>query len=137
MNTFEQRLSEVCRQQTEAIVTRHAHELFKRLPMLSWLLAAARPEGGRAVGLYLAGLHRRPGSVRGSDAIAHRARRGASRGGAAHARAHLCTRGALMPATTCADCLSMKARSISAPVAPSRRARALSRCADQPPRGDR
>ena len=38
MNPSEQ-LSEVCRQQTEAIVARHAHELFLRLPMLSgfWL----------------------------------------------------------------------------------------------------
>jgi hypothetical protein len=39
MKPSEQRLSEVCRQQTEAIVARHLHELFKRLPMLSgfWL----------------------------------------------------------------------------------------------------
>jgi hypothetical protein len=39
MKRSEQRLSEVCRQQTEAIVARHVHELFKRLPMLSgfWL----------------------------------------------------------------------------------------------------
>jgi hypothetical protein len=39
MKPSEQRLSEVCRQQTEAIVARHVHELFKRLPMLSgfWL----------------------------------------------------------------------------------------------------
>ena len=38
MNPSEQ-LSEVCRQQTEAIVARHVHELFLRLPMLSgfWL----------------------------------------------------------------------------------------------------
>ena len=38
MNPSEQ-LSEVCRQQTEAIVARHVHELFQRLPMLSgfWL----------------------------------------------------------------------------------------------------
>ena len=39
MKPSEQRLSEVCRQQTEAIVGRHVAELFKRLPMLSgfWL----------------------------------------------------------------------------------------------------
>ena len=39
MKPSEQRLSEACRQQTEAIVARHVHELFKRLPMLSgfWL----------------------------------------------------------------------------------------------------
>jgi hypothetical protein len=39
MNHSEQRLSEERRQQTEAVVSRHAHELFKRLPMLSgfWL----------------------------------------------------------------------------------------------------
>ena len=38
MNPSEQ-LSEVCRRRTEAIVARHVHELFKRLPMLSgfWL----------------------------------------------------------------------------------------------------
>jgi hypothetical protein len=39
MKPSEQRLSEACRQQTEAIVARHVHELFKRMPMLSgfWL----------------------------------------------------------------------------------------------------
>jgi hypothetical protein len=39
MKPSEQRPSEACRQQTEAIVARHMHELFKRLPMLSgfWL----------------------------------------------------------------------------------------------------
>ena len=39
MKPSEQRPSEVGRQQTEAIVARHVHELFKRLPMLSgfWL----------------------------------------------------------------------------------------------------
>ena len=39
MKPSEQRVSEVCRQQTEAIVARHVHELFKRLPILSgfWL----------------------------------------------------------------------------------------------------
>ena len=39
MKPSEQRLSEVCRQRTEAVVSRHVHELFKRLPMLSgfWL----------------------------------------------------------------------------------------------------
>lgn len=39
MKPSEQRLSEVCRQHTEAVVSRHVHELFKRLPMLSgfWL----------------------------------------------------------------------------------------------------
>ena len=39
MKPSEQRLSEARRQQTEAIVARHVHELFKRLPMLSgfWL----------------------------------------------------------------------------------------------------
>jgi hypothetical protein len=39
MKPSEQRLSEVCRQQTEAIVCRHVNELFKRLPILSgfWL----------------------------------------------------------------------------------------------------
>jgi hypothetical protein len=39
MKPSEQRLSEVCRQQTEAIVAQHVHELFQRLPMLSgfWL----------------------------------------------------------------------------------------------------
>jgi hypothetical protein len=35
MKRSEQHLSEACRQQTEAIVVRHVHELFKRLPMLS------------------------------------------------------------------------------------------------------
>jgi hypothetical protein len=33
-----EQLSEVCRQQTEAIVARHVHNLFKRLPMLSGFL---------------------------------------------------------------------------------------------------
>jgi hypothetical protein len=39
MKPSEQRLSEVSRQHTEAVVSRHVHELFKRLPMLSgfWL----------------------------------------------------------------------------------------------------
>jgi hypothetical protein len=39
MKPSEQRLSEVCRQHTEEVVSRHAQELFKRLPMLSgfWL----------------------------------------------------------------------------------------------------
>ncbi len=39
MKPSEQHLSEVCRQRTEAVVARHVHELFKRLPMLSgfWL----------------------------------------------------------------------------------------------------
>jgi len=39
MNPPEQRLSEACRQQTEAIVCRHVNALFKRLPILSgfWL----------------------------------------------------------------------------------------------------
>ena len=39
MKPSEQRLSEARRQQTEAIVARHMHGLFKRLPMLSgfWL----------------------------------------------------------------------------------------------------
>jgi hypothetical protein len=39
MKPSEQRLSETRRQQTEAVVARHVHELFKRLPMLSgfWL----------------------------------------------------------------------------------------------------
>ena len=39
MKPSEQRLSEVCRQQTEAIVARHVRQLFQRLPMLSgfWL----------------------------------------------------------------------------------------------------
>ena len=34
-----EQLSEVCRQQTEAIVAQHVHQLFQRLPMLSgfWL----------------------------------------------------------------------------------------------------
>ena len=39
MNHSEQRLSEERRQHTEAVVSHHVHELFKRLPMLSgfWL----------------------------------------------------------------------------------------------------
>ena len=39
MNHPEQRPSEERRQQTEAVVARHVHELFQRLPMLSgfWL----------------------------------------------------------------------------------------------------
>jgi len=39
MNHSEQCLSEARRQHTEAIVARHVHELFQRLPMLSgfWL----------------------------------------------------------------------------------------------------
>ena len=39
MKPSEQRLSEVCRQQTEAIVAQHVRQLFQRLPMLSgfWL----------------------------------------------------------------------------------------------------
>ena len=39
MKTSEQRQSEALRQHTEAIVARHLHELFRRLPMLSgfWL----------------------------------------------------------------------------------------------------
>jgi hypothetical protein len=39
MNHSEQRLSEARRQHTEALVVRHVHELFARLPMLSgfWL----------------------------------------------------------------------------------------------------
>ena len=41
MNHSEQRLSEARRQHTEAIVARHVHQLFQRLPMLSgfWLLS--------------------------------------------------------------------------------------------------
>lgn len=35
MKPSEQRLSEVCHQQTETIVARRMHELFRRLPMLS------------------------------------------------------------------------------------------------------
>jgi hypothetical protein len=39
MKPFEQRRSEVCRQHTEEVVSRHVQEQFKRLPMLSgfWL----------------------------------------------------------------------------------------------------
>ena len=39
MNHSEQRLSEARRQHNEAIVARHLHQLFRRLPMLSgfWL----------------------------------------------------------------------------------------------------
>jgi hypothetical protein len=39
MKPSEQRPSDVSRQRTEAVVARHVHELFKRLPMLSgfWL----------------------------------------------------------------------------------------------------
>jgi hypothetical protein len=39
MKPSEQRLSEACRQHTEEVVSRHVHELFKRLPILSgfWL----------------------------------------------------------------------------------------------------
>ncbi len=39
MKASEQRLSEASRQHTEAIVARHVHQLFQRLPMLSgfWL----------------------------------------------------------------------------------------------------
>jgi hypothetical protein len=39
MKPSEQRLSEAHRQHTEAVVSHHLHELFKRLPMLSgfWL----------------------------------------------------------------------------------------------------
>ena len=39
MKPSEQRLSEARRQHTEAVVCRHVHELFQRLPMLSgfWL----------------------------------------------------------------------------------------------------
>ena len=35
MKATEQRLSEASRQHTEAIVARHVHQLFQRLPMLS------------------------------------------------------------------------------------------------------
>ena len=35
MKASEQRLSEASRQHTEAIVARHVHQLFQRLPMLS------------------------------------------------------------------------------------------------------
>ncbi|MEA3154444.1 MAG: hypothetical protein QOK44_2033 [Betaproteobacteria bacterium] len=34
MKTSEQRLNETCREQTEAIVARHLHALFQRLPTL-------------------------------------------------------------------------------------------------------
>ena len=39
MKPSEQRMSEARRQHTEAVVARHVHELFQRLPMLSgfWL----------------------------------------------------------------------------------------------------
>jgi hypothetical protein len=39
MKPSEQRLSEACRQQTEAMVAQHVDQLFKRLPILSgfWL----------------------------------------------------------------------------------------------------
>ena len=39
MRASEERLSEARREQTEAIVARHVHELFQRLPMLTgfWL----------------------------------------------------------------------------------------------------
>ena len=96
MKTSEQNLSEVCRQHTEAVVARHVHELFKRLPMLSgfWL----------RLDLKVAELSvfTWPGYTAGADlheAVRQslvRSRRGASRGGATHARTHLCTRGALM-----------------------------------------
>ena len=60
MKPSEQRLSEARRQHTEAIVAQHVHELFQRLPMLSGFWLRPDLEGGRAVGLHLAGLHRRP-----------------------------------------------------------------------------
>ena len=39
MKTSEQRLNETCREETEAIVARHMHALFQRVPMLCgfWL----------------------------------------------------------------------------------------------------
>jgi hypothetical protein len=52
----EQRLSEARRQHTEAIVARHVHELFQRLPMLAGF--GGRPRGSGALGLHLAGFRR-------------------------------------------------------------------------------
>lgn len=48
MKPSKQRLSEVCRQHTEAVVSRHVHELFKRLPMLSGFTCP-----GYTAGVYL------------------------------------------------------------------------------------
>lgn len=93
MKLSEERLSEAHRQHTEAILARHVSQRFQRLPMLTgfWL----RPDLEVA---ELAGLYGRPGFVRASNGVARPSRRGASRGGAAHARAHLRSRDALMPA---------------------------------------
>ena len=96
MKPAEQRLSEARRHHTEAIITQQVHQLFQRLPMLSgfWL----RPD----LKVTELSVFTRPGYTAGqdlyggSDAGRSSARRGASRGGTAHARAHLCTRGALM-----------------------------------------
>ena len=60
MKPSEQHLSEAHRQHTEAIVAQHVHELFQRLPMLSGFWLRPDLEGGGAVGLHLARLHRRP-----------------------------------------------------------------------------
>ena len=98
MKPSEQRLSEACRQQTEAIVARHVHQLFQRLPMLSGFWLRPDLEVAELSVFTWPGYTAGRGSVRGSDAVARRVRRGVARGGAAHARAHLCTRGALMPA---------------------------------------
>ncbi len=104
MKPSEQRPSEVCHQQTEAIVARHVDKLFKRLPMLSgfWL----RPD----LEVTELSVCAWPGYTAGSDLYDQvteslvRARRGMSRGGAAHSRAHLCTRGALMRPKTLTVC---------------------------------
>jgi hypothetical protein len=90
-----QRLSEVSRQRTEAVVSRHMHELFKRLPTLSgfWL----RPD------LEVAELSvfTWQGYTAGADLYEAVTQslvdltRGATRGRATYARAHLCVHGAL------------------------------------------
>ncbi len=72
MKPSEQHLSEVCRRHTEAVVARHVHELFKRLPILSGFWLRPDLKVAELSVFYLAGLHRRRRSLRGRDAVARR-----------------------------------------------------------------
>ena len=96
MKISEQRMNEARRQHTEAIVARHMDELFQRLPMLSGFWLRPDLEVAELSIFTWPGYTAGPGSVRGSNAVARRARRRASRRGAADARAHVRARGALI-----------------------------------------
>ncbi len=78
MKPSEQCLNEARRQRTEAIVARHVYELFQRLPMLSGFWLRPDLEVAELSVFTWPGYTAGPGSVRGSDAVARRSRRGAA-----------------------------------------------------------